>query len=66
MCVPLHLANIAPTFFYSFDRFFSIDERLACYCGFPKCRGIVNDTEAEERAATLYAPRRELIDWRGE
>ncbi|BAT83120.1 hypothetical protein LR48_Vigan03g008900 [Vigna angularis] len=47
-------------------RFFSIDERLACYCGFPKCRGIVNDTEAEERAATLYAPRRELIDWRGE
>ncbi|KAK7374756.1 hypothetical protein VNO80_08193 [Phaseolus coccineus] len=47
-------------------RFFSIDERLSCYCGFPKCRGIVNDTEAEERAATLYAPRRELIDWRGE
>ncbi|KAJ1435470.1 Zinc finger, PHD-type [Sesbania bispinosa] len=47
-------------------RFFSIDERLACYCGFPKCRGIVNDTEAEERAATLYAPRSELIDWRGE
>ncbi|KAK7295625.1 hypothetical protein RJT34_18536 [Clitoria ternatea] len=47
-------------------RFFSIDERLACYCGFPKCRGIVNDTEAEERAATLYAPRSELIDWGGE
>ncbi|XP_027353550.1 histone-lysine N-methyltransferase ATX2-like [Abrus precatorius] len=47
-------------------RFFSIDERLACYCGFPKCRGIVNDTEAEERAATLYAPRSELIDWKGE
>ncbi|XP_020218632.1 histone-lysine N-methyltransferase ATX2 [Cajanus cajan] len=47
-------------------RFFSIDERLACYCGFPKCRGVVNDTEAEERAATLYAPRSELIDWRGE
>ncbi|KAG5016851.1 hypothetical protein JHK82_022496 [Glycine max] len=47
-------------------RFFSIDERLPCYCGFPKCRGIVNDTEAEERAATLYAPRSELIDWRGE
>ncbi|KAL1323025.1 hypothetical protein HN51_068043 [Arachis hypogaea] len=47
-------------------RFFSIDERLSCYCGFPKCRGIVNDTEAEERATALYAPRNELIDWRGE
>ncbi|OIW17292.1 hypothetical protein TanjilG_22404 [Lupinus angustifolius] len=47
-------------------RFFSIDERLPCYCGFPKCRGIVNDTEAEERAAKLYAPRSDLTDWRGE
>ncbi|XP_057436320.1 histone H3-lysine(4) N-trimethyltransferase ATX1-like [Lotus japonicus] len=47
-------------------RFFSIDERLPCYCGFPKCRGVVNDTEAEERAATLFAPRSELIDWTGE
>ncbi|KAL5082746.1 hypothetical protein RYX36_011167 [Vicia faba] len=47
-------------------RFFSIDERLACYCGFPKCRGVVNDTEAEERAATIYAPRSELVDWKGE
>lgn len=47
-------------------RFFSIDERLSCYCGFPKCRGVVNDTEAEERAGTRYAPRSELVDWKGE
>ncbi|KAI4334802.1 hypothetical protein L6164_013511 [Bauhinia variegata] len=47
-------------------RFFSIDEQLACYCGFPRCRGIVNDTEAEDRASKLYVPRSELIDWRGE
>ncbi|KAI9194260.1 hypothetical protein LWI28_004545 [Acer negundo] len=47
-------------------RFFSIDEQLACYCGFTRCRGIVNDTEAEEQAAKLYAPRSELIDWKGE
>jgi hypothetical protein len=54
------------TFFNCCDRFFSIDERLSCYCGFPKCRGVVNDTEAEERAATVYAPRSELVDWKGE
>ncbi|KAL2485415.1 Histone-lysine N-methyltransferase ATX2 [Abeliophyllum distichum] len=47
-------------------RFFSMEEKLACYCGFPRCRGVVNDTEAEERAAKLYAPSGELIDWRGE
>ncbi|KAJ4967635.1 hypothetical protein NE237_014336 [Protea cynaroides] len=47
-------------------RFFSIDEQLACYCGFPRCRGVVNDTEAEERMAKLCVPRSELIDWRGE
>ncbi|XP_049370036.1 histone-lysine N-methyltransferase ATX2-like [Solanum verrucosum] len=47
-------------------RFLSIDEQLACYCGFPRCRGVVNDTEAEERMAKLYAPRSELIDWEGE
>ncbi|KAJ4841207.1 hypothetical protein Tsubulata_043984 [Turnera subulata] len=47
-------------------RFFSIDVQLACYCGFPRCRGVVNDTEAEEQAAKLYAPRSELIEWRGE
>ncbi|CAA7026483.1 unnamed protein product [Microthlaspi erraticum] len=44
-------------------RFFSIDERLACYCGFPRCRGVVNDTEAEERQASIYASRCELKEW---
>lgn len=47
-------------------RFFSIDEQLACYCGVPRCRGIVNDTEAEEQAAKLRVPCTELIDWMGE
>ncbi|XP_027117144.1 histone H3-lysine(4) N-trimethyltransferase ATX1-like isoform X1 [Coffea arabica] len=47
-------------------RFFAKDEQLACYCGFPRCRGVVNDTEAEERASKLYAPRGELVDWKGE
>ncbi|CAN6460712.1 unnamed protein product [Victoria cruziana] len=27
-------------------RFFSINERLTCYCGFPKCRGVVNDVDS--------------------
>lgn len=52
--------------FYQCCRFFSIDEQLACYCGFPRCRGVVNDTEAEEQLAKLYAPRSELIEWRGD
>ncbi|KAI4369781.1 hypothetical protein MLD38_018186 [Melastoma candidum] len=47
-------------------RFFSIDQRLSCYCGSGSCRGVVNDTEAEEQASKLYAPRSELIEWRGE
>lgn len=47
-------------------RFFSIDEQLSCYCGSRNCRGIVNDTEAEERATKRYAPRSELKDWNGE
>ncbi|KAL7209322.1 hypothetical protein ACSBR1_030952 [Camellia fascicularis] len=47
-------------------RFFSIDEQLACYCGFPRCRGVVNDIEAEVQVTKLYVPRCELIDWRGE
>ncbi|KAJ0092832.1 hypothetical protein Patl1_26123 [Pistacia atlantica] len=47
-------------------RFFSIDEQLSCYCGFPRCRGIVNDTEAEEQVAKLYARCSELTHWRGE
>lgn len=47
-------------------RFFSIDEQLACYCGFPGCRGVVNDTEAEEQAAKLYVPRSDLVEWKGD
>ncbi|KAG8369538.1 hypothetical protein BUALT_Bualt14G0023900 [Buddleja alternifolia] len=47
-------------------RFFSVDERLACYCGSSRCRGVVNDTETEERVAKLYAPSSELKDWQGE
>ncbi|KAL3572554.1 hypothetical protein D5086_026458, partial [Populus alba] len=31
-----------------------------------RCRGVVNDTEAEEQVAKLYAPRSELTDWKGE
>ncbi|THF97631.1 hypothetical protein TEA_015696 [Camellia sinensis var. sinensis] len=34
-------------------RFFSIDEQLACYCGFPRCRGVVNDIEAEVQVTKL-------------
>ncbi|KAI3890806.1 hypothetical protein MKX03_007419 [Papaver bracteatum] len=44
-------------------RFFSIDERLSCYCGFPRCRGVVNDVDSEEQVAKLYVPRSKLIDW---
>lgn len=44
-------------------RFFSKDE-LACYCGFPRCRGIVND--AEERVVKIDAPRSDLRIWDGE
>ncbi|KMT11027.1 hypothetical protein BVRB_5g112470 [Beta vulgaris subsp. vulgaris] len=47
-------------------RFLSIDEQLSCYCGSERCRGVVNDIEAEQQAAKLYVPRSELIDWRGE
>ncbi|KAB2009112.1 hypothetical protein ES319_D10G144400v1 [Gossypium barbadense] len=47
-------------------RFFSIDERLACYCGFPRCRGVVNDTEAEEQVSKILVNRGELIQWTGE
>eukprot|EP01018_Ginkgo_biloba_P036073 Gb_27375 [translate_table: standard] len=44
-------------------RFFSIDEQLACYCGFPRCRGIVNVNDAEEQIGKICVPCRELIDW---
>ncbi|KAF6145841.1 hypothetical protein GIB67_028836 [Kingdonia uniflora] len=45
-------------------RFFSIDEQLACYCGYPRCRGVVNDVDTEEQVAKLLVPRNKLIDWR--
>jgi len=41
-------------------RFFSSDQ-LPCYCGFPKCRGVVNDVEAEEQAAKIRLKRSELF-----
>nr|CAD1831618.1 unnamed protein product [Ananas comosus var. bracteatus] len=47
-------------------RFFSLDEELSCYCGFPKCRGVVNDTEAEEQEAKIRVCRSDLDHWRGE
>ncbi|XP_076954625.1 histone H3-lysine(4) N-trimethyltransferase ATX1-like [Bidens hawaiensis] len=47
-------------------RFFSIDEQLSCYCGFPSCRGVVNDIDTEAQMGKLYAPRSELKDWKGE
>ncbi|KAK6145756.1 hypothetical protein DH2020_019625 [Rehmannia glutinosa] len=47
-------------------RFLSTDERLVCDCGSARCRGIVNDIEAEERVAKQYVPRSELKDWQGE
>lgn len=53
-------------FICSCCRFFSIDVQLACCCGSRRCRGVVNDTEAEERMSKLYAPRNKLIDWEGE
>ncbi|KAF8108700.1 hypothetical protein N665_0104s0026 [Sinapis alba] len=46
-------------------RFFSVDERLSCSCGFPGCRGVVNDTVAEEQLSKIYVPRSDLIDWTG-
>ncbi|KAL0366707.1 UNVERIFIED_CONTAM: Histone-lysine N-methyltransferase ATX2, partial [Sesamum radiatum] len=46
--------------------FFSKDERLVCYCGFSRCRGVVNDIDAEERGTKLHVPRSELKDWQGE
>ncbi|KAJ8422635.1 hypothetical protein Cgig2_028506 [Carnegiea gigantea] len=42
---------------FSLELFFSIDERLSCYCGFKRCRGVVNDIEAEEQAAKLCVRR---------
>lgn len=50
----------------SWYRFFSIDVELSCSCGAKRCRGVVNDIEAEEQAAKLHVNRSELIDWKGE
>ncbi|CAH8320108.1 unnamed protein product [Eruca vesicaria subsp. sativa] len=46
-------------------RFFSVDERLSCSCGVTGCRGVVNDTVAEEQVSKIWVPRSELIDWTG-
>ncbi|GMP55229.1 hypothetical protein CsSME_00020108 [Camellia sinensis var. sinensis] len=46
-------------------RFFSIDEHLACCCGFPRCRGVVNDIVAEGQVAKLHVPHKDLIHWKG-
>lgn len=43
-----------------------MDKQLACYCGFPRCRGVVNDIEAEEQAAKIRVPRCDLAQWKGE
>lgn len=48
---------------YYIYRFFSGGEQLACYCGFPRCRGVVNDADAEEQMANLFVPRSDLTDW---
>ncbi|XP_042066795.1 histone-lysine N-methyltransferase ATX2-like isoform X1 [Salvia splendens] len=47
-------------------RFSSIGERLACFCGSSRCRGVVNDVESEERVKKLHVPSSELTDWKGE
>lgn len=41
-------------------RFMSIDERLPCYCGHVRCRGVVNDIESEELVGKLLVPCSEL------
>ncbi|KAK3132501.1 hypothetical protein QOZ80_6AG0523000 [Eleusine coracana subsp. coracana] len=45
-------------------RFSSIDQRLPCYCGSSKCRGVVNDVEAEMQSAKLRVKRSELFQIR--
>ncbi|KAG8060907.1 hypothetical protein GUJ93_ZPchr0002g25677 [Zizania palustris] len=42
-------------------RFVSSDQRLHCYCGFPKCRGVVNDVEAELQSSKIRVKRSELF-----
>ncbi|KAJ6845956.1 putative histone-lysine N-methyltransferase ATX2 [Iris pallida] len=47
-------------------RFFSKDKQLACFCGFPRCRKVVNDVETEEQMAKILVPQSDLIPWTGE
>uniref|UniRef100_A0A8R7UI00 Histone-lysine N-methyltransferase n=1 Tax=Triticum urartu TaxID=4572 RepID=A0A8R7UI00_TRIUA len=42
-------------------RFVSNEQRLPCYCGFPKCRGVVNDVEAEVQSTKIRVTRSELF-----
>lgn len=42
-------------------RFLSNEQQLPCYCGFPKCRGVVNDVEAEVQLAKIRVTRSELF-----
>ncbi|KAK1402557.1 hypothetical protein POM88_002162 [Heracleum sosnowskyi] len=40
-------------------RFLSVDEQLACYCGVPSCRGVVNDIKAVEQVDMICVPHSE-------
>lgn len=54
--------DIAPWEELTYDyRFVSNDQRLPCYCGFPKCRGVVNDVEAEVQSANIKVTRSDLF-----
>ena len=46
---------------YALFRFVSNEQRLPCYCGFPKCRGVVNDVETEVQLAKIRVTRSELF-----
>ncbi|CAM0950725.1 unnamed protein product [Alopecurus aequalis] len=46
---------------YALYRFLSNEQRLPCYCGFPKCRGVVNDVEAEGQVAKIRVTRSEIF-----
>eukprot|EP00252_Welwitschia_mirabilis_P022789 TRINITY_DN6267_c0_g1_i1.p1 TRINITY_DN6267_c0_g1~~TRINITY_DN6267_c0_g1_i1.p1 ORF type:complete len:198 (-),score=35.65 TRINITY_DN6267_c0_g1_i1:406-999(-) len=47
-------------------RFCSMDEQLACYCGFARCRGVVNVNDPEEQEGNLCVPRSDLVYLRAE
>ena len=43
-------------------RYFSTDKQLACNCGFPRCRGVVNDiTEVEEQVTKIRVPQCDVV-----